>query len=174
MRWPRCFLAGWMAAAFFASPAWATAPMFSPLPLEQARAQALEEKKLLLIDFTAEWCAPCQVMDESTWVDPAVVQWLGAHAVAVQVDVDAQEEIARSFQIEAMPTLVILREGKEFARVDGYQEPGELLEWLEGVRQGKTKVDQLKANGDSRVGTAGPADIETRYALAKQLALTGR
>lgn len=52
--------------------------MFQKLSVEEARAQASKENKLLLIDIGAEWCAPCRTMNETTWRNDEVVRWLGS------------------------------------------------------------------------------------------------
>src|ERR1700733_15033662 len=102
---------------------------FAELEFATALERAKAENKLLLVDATAVWCGPCQMMDRTTWVDPAVIAWLGERAVAIQIDVDAQKEIARQLRIEAMPTIIAFVDGKEFDRVVGAKKPKELLAW---------------------------------------------
>ena len=126
-------LAGWLGGC--AEPA-AAPKVFSTLPYEQAQSLARTDHKLLLVDATATWCGPCQKMEQTTWRDEQVAAWLAAHAVAVQVDVDAQGELARQLGIEAMPTLIVFRDGSEVVRRMGYLAPDELLAWLEPLAAG--------------------------------------
>lgn len=136
--------------------------VFSELSLTDARAAA--QGKWLIIDFTAEWCGPCKHMDKMTWVDPAVVAWLKKRAVAVQIDVD-HDPIASDFGVKAMPTVVAMKGMSEVDRIIGARSPAQLLEWLEGLEQGKTDLDRTREGvGD---------DLMKRMQLAQTLLLRG-
>jgi len=124
--------------------AWARPPIFDNLPFEEAQARARTEKKWLLVDSTATWCAPCQVMDSTTWLDEKVLAYCREHVVAIQVDVDEQPKVAKSLNIEAMPTLILFRDGQEKDRVVGLRRPAELLQWLEMVASGGHELDLLE------------------------------
>jgi thiol-disulfide isomerase/thioredoxin len=140
--------------------------VFSSEAFEVAAARAEREGKWLLIDFTASWCGPCQNMEKTTWRDAAVSEWLSAKAVAVQVDVDAQQELAQSFGVQAMPTMVVFARGQELDRAVGAQSAKQLLGWLEGLEQGKTLLDaQREAAKDG-----GPSE---RFRLARELMVRG-
>lgn len=73
------------------------------------------EKKLVFVDFYADWCGPCK------HIAPYI------HSLAkkerniyfVKVNVDKVDEVANYFKVKAMPTFVVLREGKEIARGSG-------------------------------------------------------
>ncbi|HBS28838.1 MAG TPA: hypothetical protein DEB06_05180, partial [Phycisphaerales bacterium] len=110
------------------------------------------------------WCGPCKMMDKTTWVDEKVVGWLKAHAVAIQIDVDALPDLSKQLRIGAMPTVIVFRGGEEFDRSVGLQQPGELIEWLDGVRAGKTTLTALEARA-----AADPEHVEKRFELAKHL-----
>lgn len=107
--------------------------VFSDLTLDQAKAKAQTEKKILLLDFMAEWCPPCKMMDETTWQDPEVVSFLNQNAVALQIDVDRDRKTAESFDIQAMPTMIIFQPSdllKESKRTQGYKNSERLLSLL--------------------------------------------
>ena len=108
----------------------ATPQVFSELSLAEAKAKAVEQDKILLVDATADWCQPCQVMERTTWVDPEVIAWINLNAIAIQVDVDRQREEAKELNIQAMPTIIVFKDGRELDRAVGYKNASELLAWL--------------------------------------------
>ena len=102
--------------------------------LEGALAKAKTEHKVVLVDIYAEWCAQCKELDEKTWPDPAVKQWLAQNAVAIRIDTDARrKDLATKLQIRSYPTVLLLdAEGRELRRLLGYQKPATMQAWLEG------------------------------------------
>lgn len=149
----------------------AAPPVFTDQSFEQAKSAAKEQQKLLLVDATADWCPPCKEMDRTTWVDERVEKWLGEQAIAIQVDVDAEPEVARELRIRAMPTVIVFKDGAEFDRVVGYRSADELLAWLEDVKAGRTSVDTLRAEA----GAPGAGEnVEARLELARSLSQAGK
>ena len=144
--------------------------MFSKSTFEAAQAQAKTEAKLFLVDATATWCGPCKKMDKTTWVDDKVVAWVKQNAIAAQIDVDAQKETASALKIEAMPTIIVFKDGKEYDRIVGYKSADELLEWLNGVLQGKHAIDKVIADAGDRKDPAAKINVEARMELARTLA----
>jgi thiol-disulfide isomerase/thioredoxin len=143
---------------------------FADLGLEPALEQAKAAKKLLLVDFTATWCGPCKKMDKETWSAAEVRAFLAESALAIQVDVDEERELAQRFRIEALPTVVALRDGAEFDRVVGFKDAGAFLAWARDVRAGKRASDALLARSkELSQGT----DVRVRYDLAKELVGAG-
>lgn len=69
-----------------------------------------------LVDFTAAWCAPCRVIGS---VLAALVDDYAGRARFVAVDVDREQVLAQRFGVRSMPTLVLLRDGREVGRVVG-------------------------------------------------------
>lgn len=115
-------------------PFWASRPaVFVDMSFEEASAKATNDGKLLIVDAMASWCGPCKVMDADTWPDPALTAWLNQHAVAFQFDVDKQPDLARCFEIDAMPTVIVLRDGAEVDRSIGGKSAEEMIEWLKGL-----------------------------------------
>ncbi|KAI9154116.1 hypothetical protein LWI28_021160 [Acer negundo] len=74
-----------------------------------------ESSQLMVVDFAASWCGPCKLME------PAV------HAMATKftdvefakIDVDELSDVAKEFSVQAMPTFVLVKNGKEVDRVVG-------------------------------------------------------
>jgi thiol:disulfide interchange protein DsbD len=72
--------------------------------LDEALAQARRERKLMVLDFTAEWCAPCKRMGRSTFADARVKELL-ASCVVVKIDTDKEPEIARRLGVVGLPDI---------------------------------------------------------------------
>ena len=81
-------------------------------------------KGMALVDFYADWCAPCKVQAP---VIAEVAERLQGQATIAKIDVDRQPEIAREFRIEALPTLVIFKDGQEQQRLIGLQQDASKL-----------------------------------------------
>lgn len=63
----------------------------------------------VLIDFWAEWCAPCRMLAPA--VD-AVAQEYKGKAVVGKVDIDSQVELAQKFGVMSIPTLILFKNGE--------------------------------------------------------------
>jgi thiol:disulfide interchange protein DsbD len=102
--------------------------------LEGALAKAKAEQKLVLVDIYAEWCAQCKELDEKTWPDAALKQWISQSAVPIRIDTDARrKDLAEKLQIRSYPTVILLdAEGRELRRILGFQKPETMKAWLEG------------------------------------------
>ncbi|GLZ55577.1 thioredoxin [Actinomycetospora sp. NBRC 106378] len=84
----------------------------------------------VLVDLWATWCGPCRM------VSPALEQLATERAgriKLVKVDVDANQEVARRFEIMAVPTLLVLSGGEVVARQAGAAPLPALRAWLDGA-----------------------------------------
>lgn len=98
-----------------------------------AERESRETGKPMLLDFTAEWCGPCQDMRRTTWSDPAVAQALKGY-VPVTIDLDTHADLATKFGVSAIPHLTILNaEGTVVAAEEGELSPEQFREWLATV-----------------------------------------
>src|SRR2546430_2635998 len=73
--------------------------------LAEAQKIAAKEKKVIFIDFWAEWCGPCKQMLATTYKDKQVVS-RSKQFVPVLINIDNQKEIAKKYNIEAIPTVI--------------------------------------------------------------------
>lgn len=85
------------------------------------------EGEVVLADFYADWCGPCQMMK------PVVEDFETAHpeVKVVRVNIDDEEELADQYGVSTIPCLVLFRDGKEVAREVGVMPPKKLERMLE-------------------------------------------
>jgi len=83
-------------------------------------------EKPVLIDFWATWCGPCRMI--APFVEEIAQE--REDILVGKVDVDTQPELAKSFGIVSIPTLILMKEGKEAARVLGYRPKADILKKL--------------------------------------------
>lgn len=84
----------------------------------------------VLVDFYATWCGPCQMM-------AGILEQVNAqmkHQVKViKIDTDKYPEIATEQQIQALPTLVLFKQGKPVERIEGVVPAEKLIQRLQAL-----------------------------------------
>lgn len=76
-----------------------------------------------VLDFWAQWCGPCRLMSP-------VVEDLAKTYNIEKVEVDENTELATQYNIKAIPTFVMLVDGKEVDRLTGAVSREKLEEWI--------------------------------------------
>jgi thioredoxin len=80
------------------------------------------KSSLVIIDFTANWCPPCRVMDP---VFKQTAAKYGSRAQFLKVNSDENPELIARFSIQSLPTFLFLREGQVVDRLVGSRPGGE-------------------------------------------------
>ncbi len=119
-------LAVWSVATWAqpAKPAPKKAPSITWHSYEDGLKLAQQEKKAVLIDAYAEWCHWCKKMDDEVYTDHNVIA-LSDRVVFVKVDVDKRSDVKTKYRVQGLPTVVILKNGKEVKRILGYEPAAE-------------------------------------------------
>ena len=95
--------------------------------LTEFKKLVLKSKLPVLVDFTGEWCGPCQEL--APHLAELALERKGK-LVVVKVDIDDNEDLANQYDIEAVPTLLLFKAGKLVKKMDGFEGKAKLRKWL--------------------------------------------
>jgi len=93
----------------------------------------LQSKSPILVDFWANWCAPCLA------AGPVLEELAGEYAGKIEfakVNVDENGHLASKYGIAAIPTMLIFKGGQPVEQITGFKPKKELKKVLDGVLEG--------------------------------------
>ncbi|KRA84018.1 thioredoxin [Altererythrobacter sp. Root672] len=94
---------------------------------------ALKSDLPLVIDFWAEWCGPCRMMTPSF---EAAARQLEPRVRLGKLDTEAEPALAERYGIRGIPSMVMLRKGREIARTSGAMPTSAIVAWVEQALPG--------------------------------------
>lgn len=115
---------------------------------EQNFEDTLKKGGILVIDFWAEWCGPCRAF--APVFEAAATKH--TDVTFAKVDTEAQQGLAAAFEIQAIPTLAVFRDGIMLGRNSGALPAPALESVLEQVRG--LDMDKVKAELAAKSKTA--------------------
>ena len=89
---------------------------------------ALKSDLPVVIDFWAEWCGPCRMMTPNF---QAAAPRLEPRVRLGTLDTEAESAIAGRYGIRGIPSMVMLRKGREIARTSGAMPTSAIIDWIE-------------------------------------------
>ena len=84
----------------------------------------------VLVDFYATWCGPCKMM---ATILEQVNQQIKRKLRIVKIDTDRYPQLASRYNIEALPTLVLFKNGEPVDKIEGVIQPQQLEEHLNSI-----------------------------------------
>ena len=93
--------------------------------------EVLQSSEPVIVDFFAEWCGPCKAMAPAL---EQVAAELKGKVKVVKLDVDQNPDTTQKYRIQAMPTLMVFKDGQVAEqRVGALVQKKQLQDWINGV-----------------------------------------
>lgn len=97
-----------------------------------ALAESQKTGKPLLLDFTASWCPPCQVMKHEVWPQPEVRETIVGDYIPVLLDIDqpGSADASRRYGVSSIPAVFVVNGNGNVLRAGSYKNKAQMLEFL--------------------------------------------
>ena len=90
-------------------------------------AEVLQSDQPTLVDFWAEWCAPCKMIAPAV---EAIAEEFDGKLRVGKMDVDVNSQTPQGLRIMGIPTLILFKDGAEVTRIVGFRPQDALAEEL--------------------------------------------
>jgi thioredoxin-like negative regulator of GroEL len=141
-----------------------------------ARKEAAEKNRPLLLEFTTENCLWCKKLENTTFRDPRLVNWLNERTVVLRLDAEQEPKIAQALKVSNYPTMIFAApNGTILSIIEGYIEAQKLQDHLEKlvIATPGPNADALARDYQSANQALALGDIPRGIALLKTVIREG-
>lgn len=82
--------------------------------------------EMTLLKFSANWCSPCKIMKKT--IDSLINEF--PNITIQHIDIDEDVEKSREYKVRSIPTLILLQDGQEVARLIGNHSADQVRKFL--------------------------------------------
>ena len=91
---------------------------------EEFQTEVLDSKEIVLVDFYATWCGPCQML--TPVIESLVLEFKDKEKI-VKIDVDQSQDIATKYNVASIPTVILFKEGKVIDTIIGFRQKEDFI-----------------------------------------------
>jgi thioredoxin-like negative regulator of GroEL len=136
--------------------------------IEEASIKAQLSSKPIMVDFWADWCAPCKVMESEVYTNKEFIQ-ASEQFLAVRINADKKPAVVRKYHVTGLPTLLFTDSfGNELFRYTGAMATAKLTELLRSLPHDVTEINSL-----NQVLAKEKNDVNALGAMGKALRAAG-
>lgn len=97
--------------------------MLKHVNLNNFEKEVLQNEKVILVDFFATWCGPCQMLA------PILEKMSNSRAEfdIAKIDIDEARSLAEEYEIEVVPTMIIFKKGQPVEKMSGVMDAEEIV-----------------------------------------------
>ncbi len=98
---------------------------------DQGRAIAKYENKIIFLHFYADWCYYCKKMENETFKDHKIIEYLNRNFVSIRLNADKEKKLASEYGCRGLPfSLFLASKGEPLGNFPGYSPPEKFIKFL--------------------------------------------
>lgn len=128
--------------------------LFVQASFDEVKARAAHEGKLFFVDFYADYCYNCKLMDETTFVDPLLKRYAASAYLPIKVHLEDFDGITlqQTYGIRVLPTILVFNSSGEL--IDRYEEALSGSQLLLRLKQHDIPANRIRKGGEAPLAAA--------------------